>query len=173
MLVVLAAALSACMSAQEKCDKARSEAAGAWEAYASVMAAARDQRRARIKDIATAMRGDINERLSQRAAAEASRLHRQGTAEWHRAYTARQQAGCTSDPECSKLRLERATAEHEAASLDERISAARRAKQAARETPKTAREAVEAVEEDFEFAEVKLARASSEVAHEACSGLQE
>lgn len=169
--VAMSACAMGCKGAAARCGEAQANASSAWTTYEQAMSQDLALANERAKEIDARMRGDVDRRLTRAASQEADRLNRPGTAEWHRTYAAHLQAACTGDQECADLRVERRNLEAKVASLQARIAAATEAANAASREREEAKAAVAAVDDDFDYPQIKPARAASDEAYEACEGI--
>lgn len=171
MAMALLSVAGGCTSAEEKCAQRRAEAEAAWTAYLQVLETQAAAEKKAIADAKLALEGSIDKRLSFKAKQEATRMHDEGTMEWHRTYTALYQAACTGDEECRAVRMKKTEAETTLEGLDKTLKTSRLVVEAIDGPAEGLSAAASGVEEDFDHAAYKPAMATVETVREACAGL--
>jgi hypothetical protein len=165
--------LCGCKSAEEKCREAQGAAQASWTSYHTELqrlhaAAVTEQAEAQAK-----LSGPIEKRLSEAATKQADQRYDRTSSAWLRAYDAAMQTACSAEPECSGLKERSATAKQRSEELAPRLIAAQAAVEATTDLQAKAQAAAASVRDDFErVALVKAARAATEAAGEACSGVK-
>ncbi len=170
-LLLLLALLTApgCEDAKQQCAQAQQQAEAAWQAYVTALESAHAEAKKTQRNTAAALALDMEKRVSDIAKVKADQRYDRGSGAWQRAYQYAYDQACREDEECRAVKFDNAQSRKDASELEEKLQAARRARDAARETAAKARLAADMVPDDYANRElVKAARQASEGASLAC-----
>ncbi len=165
-------ALTACKSAQEKCNEGRAAALSAWQARIAGLTQARKLAIDTEAASQLELSGKIEPRTSAAAAKAASARYERSDDAWQRAYVAAQNAACSADPDCTRVRHAAAEALDQQKDIDEKLSAASAVRTAVASNPALSKQLTDAVIP--EQGSQSLDRAKQATAHfyEACKDLK-
>jgi hypothetical protein len=168
---LLAGAVS-CKSAEENCALAQAAAEQAWQAQLTTLQKQSNDARETQANSETKLIKEIEPRLAQAAAQEASARYDRNSNAWMRAYQASQSSACARDAECARTRQSNAEAKEKQQDLAPKLSAVLAVLAAIRSPAEAAKQAVDAVVPEFGNAQIDAAKQLSARAYEACKNVR-
>jgi hypothetical protein len=162
--------VAACEAAEEKCEKARAQAAEAWDGYVAALEQARAQA-AKDQSESHVLSSAIEARLSPAAQKIADGRYDRSSGAWARANEFALHDLCSKDNECRAQKERNVRAQAALRDLDERLALARAAAIAARDQSTDADSAAAAVIVHPEYPALKSAQQLGRSASELCAGL--